>query len=63
MLICRNAEGVHGQKKFVNPWFKCYISDKKKEPLKQYNTVMSVILSGCTKYLLPLDVSINKLLK
>jgi len=24
MLIYRNAEGVHGQRKFGNPWFKCY---------------------------------------
>jgi len=22
MLICRNAEGVHGKKKVGNPWFK-----------------------------------------
>jgi len=22
MLICRNAEGVHGQIKVTNPWFK-----------------------------------------
>jgi len=27
MLICRNAEGVHGKKKVVNPWLRgsvCY---------------------------------------
>jgi len=24
MLICRNAQGVHGQKKVGNPWFRLY---------------------------------------
>jgi len=33
--------------------FKCRISDERKEQLKQYNTVMSVIPGGCTKYLQP----------
>ena len=32
----------------------------KKDELKRYNTVMSVIPGGCTKYLQPLDVCINK---
>ena len=40
--------------------FKCHISDARKEQLKQYNTVMSVIPGGCTKFLQPLDVCINK---
>ena len=40
--------------------FKCHISDERKEQLKRYNTVMSVIPGGCTKYLQPLDVCINK---
>ena len=40
--------------------FKCHISDERKEQLKRYNTVMSVIPGSCTKYLQPLDVCINK---
>ena len=41
----------------------CHVSDERKEQLKQYNTLMSVIPGGCTKYLQPLDVCINKLFK
>ena len=40
--------------------FKCDISDARKEQLKQYNTVMSVIPGGYTKFLQLLDVCINK---
>ena len=40
--------------------FKCHISEDMKKQLQRYNTVMSVILGGCTKYLQPLDVCINK---
>ena len=40
--------------------FKCHVSDARKEQLKQYNTVMSVIPGGCTKFSQPLDVCINK---
>ena len=43
--------------------FKCHISDAIKEQLKQCNTLMSVIPRGCTKFLQPLDVCINKLFK
>ena len=42
---------------------KCHISDARKEQLKQYNTMMPVIRRGCTKFLQPLDVCINKPLK
>ena len=40
--------------------FICHISDAMKEQLKQCNTLMSVIPGGCTKFLQPLDVCINK---
>ena len=40
--------------------FKCHISEDMKKQLQQYNTVMSVIPGGYTKYLQPLDVCINK---
>ena len=40
--------------------FKCHIFDARKVQLKQCNTVMSVIPAGCTKFLQPLDVCINK---
>ena len=40
--------------------FKCHISDEIKEAVRQKKTVMGVIPGGCTKYLQPLDVSINK---
>jgi len=28
ILICRNAEGVHGQRKVGNAWFRRSLSDK-----------------------------------
>ena len=40
--------------------FKCHISENIKQSLKKMNTVMGVIPGGCTKFLQPLDVSINK---
>ena len=40
--------------------FKCHINEKIKETLKKMNTVMGVIPGGCTKFLQPLDVSINE---
>ena len=40
--------------------FKCHITENIKNQLKLCNIVMSVIPGGCTKYLQPLDVSINK---
>ncbi|CAK8671192.1 unnamed protein product [Clavelina lepadiformis] len=40
--------------------FKCHISEDMKKQLQRYNTVMSVIPGGCTKYLQPLHVCINK---
>ena len=40
--------------------FKCHISDARKEQLKQYNIVISVIPGGCTKFLQPLHVCISK---
>ena len=40
--------------------FKCHINEKIKEILKKMNTVKGVIPGGCTKFLQPLDVSINK---
>ena len=40
--------------------FTCHISEDMKKQLQWYNTVMSVIPGGCTKYLQPLDVCINK---
>ena len=39
--------------------FKSHITEDIKNQLKLCNTVMSVIPGGCTKYLQPLDVSIN----
>ena len=39
---------------------KCHISEDMKKQLQRYNTVMSVIPGGCTKFLQPLDVCINK---
>ena len=40
--------------------FKCHIIEDMKKQLLLFNTVMSVISGGCTKYLQPLDVTINK---
>ena len=40
--------------------FKCHIYGARKEQLKQYNTVMSIISGSCTKFLQLLDVCINK---
>ena len=44
----------------VRDSFKCHISSTRKEQLKQYNTVMSVIPGGSTKFLQPLIYCINK---
>ena len=41
-------------------WFKCHVNENIKETLKKMNTVMGVIPGGCTKFLQPLDVFINK---
>ena len=40
--------------------FKCHISEDIKEHLRKMKTTMRVIPGGCTKFLQPLDVSINK---
>ena len=40
-----------------------HISDEMKETVQKMKTVMGVIPSGCTKFLQPLDVSINKTFK
>ena len=40
--------------------FKCHISEDIKEHLRKMKTTMGVIPGGCTKFLQPLDVSINK---
>ena len=40
--------------------FKCHISEDIKEHLRKMETTMGVIPGGCTKFLQPLDVSINK---
>ena len=42
--------------------YKCDISDARKEELKQYNTVMSVLHGGCTKFLQLLEVCITSFL-
>jgi hypothetical protein len=33
------------------------------DELKKLNTTISIILGGCTSYIQPLDVSINKIIK
>ena len=40
--------------------FKCYINEEVKTIVKKQNSIMAVIPGGCTKFLQPLDVSINK---
>ena len=40
--------------------FKCHINEKIEVTFKKMNTVMGEIPGGCTKFLQPLDVSINK---
>ena len=40
--------------------FKCHINEEVKTIVKKQNSFMAVIPGGCTKFLQPLDVSINK---
>ena len=49
-----------GKRFLVWDSFKCHISDEMKETVRKMKTVMGVIPGGCTKFLQPLDVSINK---
>ena len=49
-----------GKRFLVWDSFRCHISDEMKETARKRKTVMGVIPGGCTKFLQPLDVSINK---
>ena len=49
-----------GKRFLVWDSFKCHISDEMKETVRKMKTVMGVIPGGCTKFLQPLDVSVDK---
>ena len=55
---------VFGQKRFL-VWdsFRCHISDQAKAAVARRNTIMGIIPGGCTKFLQPVDVSLNKPVK
>ena len=51
---------AYGKRFLVWDSSKWHISDKMKETVRKMKTVMGFIPGGCTKFLQPLDVSINK---